>query len=80
MPSLVVSHLKTQIFKSFIYLLWYYFVTVFEFRCLANLAEPYLVSGPTYLLQIPNLLHCTQNSVHPLTNAICSKIVDSFHF
>ena len=32
--------------------------------CLAKVAKPYPVSGPTYLPQIPNRLHCTQKSAH----------------
>ena len=39
-----------------------YSVTVSVFSYLAKLANPYPVSGPTYVLQIPNLLHCIQNS------------------
>ena len=52
----MVSDSKTKIFEGSIYLLWFNFATAFEFSCLAKLAEPYLVSGPTYLPQIPRFL------------------------
>ena len=43
---------------------WSYFVTDSEFNCLAKLAKPYPVSGPTYVPHIPNQLHCIQTSAH----------------
>ena len=56
----MVSHLKAPILNCFYQLLWFYFLTDSEFRCLAMLAKPYLVFGPTLILQIPNQLHCIQ--------------------
>ena len=32
-----------------VYFLWSYFVTISEFSCMAKLAKPEPVSGPTYL-------------------------------
>ena len=49
--------LRTPILNCFSYLLWAYFFTYSEFSCLAMLAKPYSMCGPTYMLQIPNLLH-----------------------
>ena len=60
----MVSHLRTPILKSFYYLLWFYFLTDFEFSCLAKLAKPYRVFGPTPMPLIPNLLHRNQKSAH----------------
>ena len=54
----MVSHLRTPILNCFTYLLWAYLLTDPEFSCLAMLAKPYLVSGPTYLPRIPNQFHC----------------------
>ena len=36
MLTLVVSHPKTPILNCFYHLLWFYFLTVSEFSCLAN--------------------------------------------
>ena len=41
--------------------MWFYFITDSEFSCLAKLAKPYPVSGPTYMPQIPNLLNYIPN-------------------
>ena len=41
--------------------MWSYFLSDSEFGCLAKLAKPYPVSGPTYLPQVPNQLHCFPN-------------------
>ena len=68
--SLVVSHLRTPILKCFYYLLWFYFLTDSEFSCLAKLAKPYSVSGPTPMPQIPNQLHCNQKSAHEVLRSI----------
>ena len=43
------SGLPPQDLDTFIYLLWFHFVTDFEISCLAKLAKPYHVSCPTYL-------------------------------
>ena len=56
--SLVVSHPRNPILNCFTYLLWCYVLTDSEFSCLAMLAKPYLVSGPTYMPLICNKLHC----------------------
>ena len=60
----MVSHLRTWILNCFIYLLWFYFLTDSEFSCLAKLAKPYPVSGPTYLPQFPNLFNGISNCAH----------------
>ena len=62
----MVSHLRTWILNFFIYFLWSYSVTVFEFSCLAKPAKPYHVSGPTYVPQVPNQLHCISNFAHEM--------------
>ena len=36
----MVPHLKTAILNSFYHSLWFYFLTVSEFSCLAMLAKP----------------------------------------
>ena len=51
--------------------MWFYFVTNFEFSCLAKLAEPYPVFGPTYMPQIPNVLHCIPNCAHEMLINVC---------
>ena len=66
----MVPHLGIQILNSCIYLLWFYFVTDSEFSCLATLAKPYPVFGPTYLPGIHDPLHSTQNSAHQVLSAI----------
>ena len=58
----MVSHLKTPIFNCFYHLMWFYCLTDSEFSCLAMLAKPCPVSGPTSMPQIPNQLHCIQKS------------------
>ena len=49
------------ILNSFYHLLWFYFVTVSEFR---YLAKPYPVSGLTPMPQIPNQQHFIQRSAN----------------
>ena len=66
----MVSHLRTLILNCFIYFLWSYSVTVSEFSCLAKLAKPYLVSGPTYLPEVPNQLHCISNCAHEVVMTV----------
>ena len=58
--GLVVPHLKTPMLIRLYHLLWFYLLPDSEFSCLAMLAKPYPVSGPTPLPQIPNQLHCVQ--------------------
>ena len=65
----MVPHLKTPIPNCFYHLLWLYFLTDSEFRCLAMLAKPYPVSGPTPMPQIPNQLHFIQKSAHEVHGA-----------
>ena len=66
----MVPHLKTPILNGFYHLLWFYFLTVSEFSCLALLAKPYPVSGLTPMPQIPNQLHFIQKSAHEVLGAI----------
>ena len=66
----MVSHLRTPILKCFYYLLWFYFLTDSEFSCLAKLAKPYPVCGPTSMPQIPNQLHYHQKSAHEVRRSI----------
>ena len=66
----MVSHLRTPILNCFTYLLWSYLLTDSEFSCLAMLAKPYPVSGPTYLPQIPNQLHCMSKCAHEVLGTI----------
>ena len=68
--SVVVSHPGTPVLNCFAYLLWAYFLTVFEFRCWAMLAKPYPVSGVTYMPKIPNLLHCMSKCAHEVLETI----------
>ena len=66
----MLSHLKTPVLNSFHHLLWLYASTDSEFNCLAMLAKPYPVSGPTLLPEIPNELHCVQGSAHEVLGTI----------
>ena len=76
----MVSHPRTPILNGFAYLLWAYFLTDSEFSCLAMLAKPYPVSGPTYMPQIPNLLHCMSKCAHEVLETISEAILMSvFH-
>ena len=65
----MVSHLKTPILNCFSYLLWAYFLTDSEFSCLAMLAKPYPMFGPTPMLLIPNQLQCIPISAHQVLGA-----------
>ena len=62
----MVSHTKTPILNCFYHLLWFYFLTVSEFSCLAM---SYSVSGLTPLPHIPNQLHYIQISAHEVPEA-----------
>ena len=66
----MLSHLRTPILNFFSYLLWAYFLTDSEFSCLAMLAKPYPVSGPTYMPQIPTLLQCMSKGAHEVLETI----------
>ena len=71
----MASHLRTPILKCFYLLLWFYVVTDSEFSCLAMLAKPYPVSGPTPLPQIPNQLLFFRKSAHEVPGAILEASV-----
>ena len=76
----MVPHLRTPILNCFHLLLWFYFLIDFEFSCLAMLAKPYLVSGPTYMPQIPNLLHCMLKGAHEVLETISeARHLSVFH-
>ena len=66
----MVSHLRTPKLSSVTYFLWVHFLTVFKSSCLAMLAKPYPVSGPTYLPQIPNQLYCMSKGAHEVLGTI----------
>ena len=55
----MVPHPTTPILNWFYHLLWFYFLTVSEFSCLA---KSYSVSGLTPLPHIPNQHHFIQKS------------------
>ena len=77
--SLVVSHLRTPTLNRFSYLFCTYFLTGSEFSCLAMLAKPYPVSGPTYLPQNPNLLHCMSKVAHEVLGTVSeAKLMSVF--
>ena len=59
-------HPKTPILNCFRHVLWFYFLTVFEFSCLA---KSYYVSSLTPLPHIPNQLHFIQKSAHEVLDA-----------
>ena len=62
----MVCHPKTPILNCSYHLLWFYFLTVSEFSCLA---KSYSVSGLTPLPHIPNLLHYIQKTAHEVLDA-----------
>ena len=63
----MVPHPKTPILNCFYHLLWFYFLTVSDYSCLA---KSYSVSGLTPLPHIPNQLHLIQKSAHEVPEAI----------
>ena len=63
----MVSRPKTPRLNCFYHLLWFYFLTVSEFSCLA---KSYCVFGLTPMLHISNQHHFTQKSAHEVLNAI----------
>ena len=73
----MVSHLKTPILNCFYHLLWFYVLTDSEFNCLAMLAKPYPVSGPTSMPQIPKQLHTIQRSAHEVLETLLGTWVMS---
>ena len=66
----MVSHLKTPILNCFYHLMWFYVLSDSEFSCLAMLARPSPVSGPTPMPEIPNQLLCTQKRAHAVLGTI----------
>ena len=62
----MVPHPKTPLLNCFYHLLWFYFLTVSEFSCLA---KSYSVSRLTPLPHIPNQLHLIQKSAHEMLDA-----------
>ena len=77
----MVSHLRTPILNCFSYLLWAYFLTDSEFNCLAMLAKPYPVSGPTPMPLIPNQLHCMSKGAHEVLGTIFeARLMPVFSF
>ena len=76
----MISHLKTPILNCFYHLLWFYILTYSGLSCLAMLAKPYPVSGPTPMPQIPNLHLFIQRSAHEVLSAILGGLSNaSFH-
>ena len=65
----MVRNLKTPRLNCFYHLLWFYILTDSEFSCLAMLANPYPVSGPPPMPQIPNQHHFIQRSAHEVLGA-----------
>ena len=63
----MVSHPKTPILNCFYHLLWFYFLTVSEFSCLA---KSFSVLALTSMPHIPNQHHYTQKSAHEVPDAI----------
>ena len=77
----MVSYLKIPILKCFIHILCAYFLTYSELSCLAMLAKPYPVSGPTYLPQIPNQLYCMSKCAHEvLGTTLGAKMMPVFTY
>ena len=62
----MVPHPKTPILNCFYHFLWFYFLTVSEFSCLA---KSYSVCGLTPLPHIRNQHHFIQESAHEVLDA-----------
>ena len=62
----MVPHPKTLILNCFYHLLWFHFLTVSQFSCLAN---SFSVSGLPPLPHIPNQHHFIQKSAHEVPDA-----------
>ena len=63
----MVFHPKTPILSCCYHFMWFYFLTVSEFSCLAT---SYSVSGLTPMPHIPNQHHFTRKSAHAVLDAI----------
>ena len=63
----MVSRPKTPILNFYYHLMWFYFLTVSEFSCLA---KSYSVSGLTPIPHIRNQHHYTQKGAHEVLDAI----------
>ena len=63
----MVSHPKTPILNCLYHLLWFYFLTVSEFSCLA---KSYSVSGLTPMPHIPDQHHFTQKIADEVLDAM----------
>ena len=68
----MISHPKTPILNRFYHLLWFYFLTVSEFSCLAR---SHSMSGLTPMPHIPNQHHFTQKSAQEVLDAILESRV-----
>ena len=66
----MVHHLSSPIINCFYHLLSSYLLSDPESSCLAMLTKPYPVSGPTYLPQISNQLHCMSKGAHEVLGTI----------
>ena len=66
----MVSHLRKPLLNCFYHLFWFYLTTVSEFSCLAMLAKPYPVSGPTYWPSFPSQHHCMSKGAHEVLGTI----------
>ena len=76
----MVSHPSTPILSGFAYLLWANCLPDSEFSCLAMLAKPYPVFGPTYMPQINYLHHCMSKGAHEVLETISvARLVSVFH-
>ena len=67
---LLFFHHRTPILDCFTYLLRAYVLTDSEFSCLDMLATLYPVSGPPYMPQIPDLLHCMSKAAHEVLGTV----------
>ena len=73
----MVPHPKTPILNWLYHLLWFYFLTVSEFSCLA---KSYSVSGLTPLPHIPNQLHFIQKSANVVLDGSWeARVMPGFH-
>ena len=77
----MVLHLKTAIISCLNCLLWFYVLIDSESSCMAMLAQPYPVSGPTPMPLILNLLHCIGKCLELFWEPeSCQFSLESVHF